>query len=332
MDKFVAVDETEINQDLEMKNFEGQKRIIAKVVGKKYEPQVCSILDYARFLYYTPEQADALDKELFGLDFVMSDLFKEIHNMINDDLFEMCLVDRIQDVKFNQSKGNGLSSSFKIDFEPIRDFIILPIDASPVIRFHEQLHSASSKCIWTDDPEVPDHYAVKSGLIMGEDNMPTLPNLNEIFTQYLANRAVEELKKQGGQVKDEGPIYSDAYALFFKDLFDENFDVFLDAYMGDSIEPIVKLCGAENLTKIERALTKQVNNLSAPEDGQQIGEAIDCFLKSKGEIRIERKQDYFDRLDEFEQMRNEFYEFFDGFEQIENAVEQIKEKIATQIK
>lgn len=257
MAKFISIDGTPIDEERLNAGNESIKRAMIEVFGKKYEGKICSILDRTTFGLYTSRPNDLsaffyvcqrlLSSQEYK-DFMSTNPSREEIQMTEH------LIKSVAELVLN--KPDIACSVVTTTREPlgIVDLCFYSADSGNITRAHEKTHQVSSKFV---PVEQNGRICQRMKLGFRIHTVYEYNDFNEIYTEYLAKKIEKNMRQNkalpDGKYVPDTTEY-DMLVMMFKDLFDENEDVLLSSYLGESIEPMLDRLGRENVENINASL------------------------------------------------------------------------------
>lgn len=279
------------------REIENVKSALVSVMGEKYSGQICSSIDWARVVFYD-------DNTLFEGAFDDTELNRQLLNDKNispDDLVAAILFSARNDA-FHANAYNSKSG----DFFP---YIVFPRNATSIMRVHEFTHAACSKLVRDGRG-----FACKHGLCVDTGGGVML---EELFTQYLAKKAWTRMRRLG-QVKDAYDKSGvEPFLPLVENLFNDNFDAFVEAYMSDDLDAINERFGEQNVGKLFKNLDAlwKVSGLSG-----ERGELIKAFASAHGENLDKVWRDYVLKAGKTRKQIDELAKVFDALSFANDAI------------
>lgn len=257
MARFISIDGTPIDEERLNAGNESIKRATIEVFGKKYEGQICSILDNTTFGLYTSQPNDLaaffrvrqmlLDSQEYR-NFMSTNPSKEEIQVTEH------LIRSVAELVIN--RPDIACSVVTTTTKPlgIVDLCFYSADSGNITRAHEKTHQVSSKFV---PVEINGNITQRMKIGFKIHTIYDYNDFNEIYTEHLAKKIEKNMRQNkalpdGKYVQDTAEY--DMLVMMFKKLFDENEDVLLSSYLGDSIEPMLDRLGRQNVENINSSL------------------------------------------------------------------------------
>lgn len=239
-------------------------------LGEDRANNVCSCLDHADYVYIDPYLAPkkktklkekvarkiSASKFLFkNSDFAkyyLKTMFKKDMNADKESVYDT--LDGLRRIVYSLDRDLDEFYSIEVDTKTgkIGDFVTILVGDSNNTKLHELLHLVSSRA-FTMGGRNEHWYIAKRGLSCNNN----YEMLNELFTDYLADLIDDYMQKNDMPLLGTEQKSKSAYNVLFKyvkDIFSNNFDMFLNAYFGNDLSELDEHFGAENLEILSTSL------------------------------------------------------------------------------
>ena len=241
------------------------KKKFTEFFGADHENGICSCLDAPVYVYY--EVFDDFDRALYNAPMdELEQVFGERGYRHLGTVGAKYFIDLYMKYAYVPGEKNDrahytarcmhLLTTIEQDDVEAQVVFFGPKVLGPVMT-HELLHAISMRVVKTGENE--DQETEKCGLALANRVTGQRDNvyLNEIFTQFLADKIYGELEEKGvkfGADYARERSFHDVLLPMFEDFFEKHLDVLKEAYIGQSLQPLYDLFGKENFNRMNRNL------------------------------------------------------------------------------